>query len=915
MSIKKILILLWCLITIPGISQDLLPFVENFTKTDYGGDNQVWNVAQANDNTLYFANNHFFLRYNGVKWEKYTLPNKTIIRSVFADGDKIYCGSYNEFGYWKRLAGKMKYYSISAGKNLFNNTTDNEEIWKIFKLNNSIYFQSFSQLLVLKNNVIQKVKFPFQISYCFIISNKIYVSSVADGIFILDDEKIVKVQNWSTLSNTVIHGIEQVNNKTYIFTQKKGVLVDINGVLTTWKHPINELLKTELIIAAKIIKNNKIVIGTAFHGLYIVDLFDNSYINLSRTNSLKNNSVLHICYDNENNLWLGLDNGISHVEINSPLQIFSDNTGILGSVYSLSTTQNGYILGSNHGVFEYNNKNLRLLQKSEGQVWDIKKINKKFVIGHNEGTFIYENNNITKINNINGGWDVLKSNNDNAYFQANYSGIVAYYDNTDFSKLKRFEHIIKPIKYIAQTKPNELWAADNYKSLYKIDYDNAYKVTKIENVSKTNNIKNDFGVKLFTFKNDNYFLIDSNWYTYDRLTNKLEIKQFFNNNFKGVTQIIAINNESFLMLKDSKIYIVLQSNGQFIWNLIPEKYYEGKIINDDTKVFVENNKIFVNLDDGFFVYDLKHTQKPTKIYNIEGFYQNKLININTTIKHNQSVEINVIDAFYGFNRSQIFYKLNKSEKIIPIKKGNLVIHNLNSGAQEIYFFYNNGYEYKQIGKYTFTVSNPWYFSPYMILLYFVLLGILFYTYYRWNKIRYLQKILIKDEELKHQKAILQLELDAANSLKQQEIDKHILEIQIQTKAAEVASKSLSIAKQTELIDSIQKILDTENDVRQIKTNIKKSIKINAVNKNEWKNFESNVMQSNQEFVQNLTQKYPLLSAKDIKLCIYLKMNFSSKEIAPLMSISFRGVELHRYRLRKKLQIDTEVTLSKFMLSI
>ena len=915
MSIKKILILLWCLITIPGISQDLLPFVENFTKTDYGGDNQVWNVAQANDNTLYFANNHFFLRYNGVKWEKYTLPNKTIIRSVFADGDKIYCGSYNEFGYWKRLAGKMKYYSISAGKNLFNNTTDNEEIWKIFKLNNSIYFQSFSQLLVLKNNVIQKVKFPFQISYCFIISNKIYVSSVADGIFILEDEKIVKVQNWSTLSNTVIHGIDQVNNKTYIFTQKKGVLVDINGVLTTWKHPINELLKTELIITAKIIKNNKIVIGTAFHGLYIVDLFDNSYINLSRTNSLKNNSVLHICYDNENNLWLGLDNGISHVEINSPLQIFSDNTGILGSVYSLSTTQNGYILGSNHGVFEYNNKNLRLLQKSEGQVWDIKKINKKFVIGHNEGTFIYENNDITKINNINGGWDVLKSNNDNAYFQANYSGIVVYYDNTDFSKLKRFEHIIKPIKYIAQTKPNELWAADNYKSLYKIDYDNAYKVTKIENVSKTNNIKNDFGVKLFTFKNDNYFLIDSNWYTYDRLTNKLEIKQFFNNNFKGVTQIIAINNESFLMLKDSKIYIVLQSNGQFIWNLIPEKYYEGKIINDDTKVFVENNKIFVNLDDGFFVYDLKHTQKPTKIYNIEGFYQNKLINVNTTIKHNQSVEINVIDAFYGFNRSQIFYKLNKSEKIIPIKKGNLIVHNLNSGTQDIYFFYNNGYAYKQIGKYTFTVSNPWYFSPYMILLYFALIGILFYTYYRWNKIRYLQKILIKDEELKHQKAILQLELDAANSLKQQEIDKHILEIQIQTKAAEVASKSLSIAKQTELIDSIQKILDTENDVRQIKTNIKKSIKINAVNKNEWKNFESNVMQSNQEFVQNLTQKYPLLSAKDIKLCIYLKMNFSSKEIAPLMSISFRGVELHRYRLRKKLQIDTEVTLSKFMLSI
>ena len=77
-------------------------FVENFTKSNYNGDNQVWSIAQGSDNAFYFANNHYLLRYNGVRWEKYSLPNKTIIRSVFTDDDKIYSGSYNEFGYWKR---------------------------------------------------------------------------------------------------------------------------------------------------------------------------------------------------------------------------------------------------------------------------------------------------------------------------------------------------------------------------------------------------------------------------------------------------------------------------------------------------------------------------------------------------------------------------------------------------------------------------------------------------------------------------------------------------------------------------------------------------------------------------------------------------------------------------------------------
>ena len=109
-------------------AQELLPFVENYSKSDYQGDNQIWNVAQGNDDAMYFANNHYLLRYDGVKWEKYTLPNKTIIRSILIEGDKIYSGSYKEFGYWHRENGKMHYDSITKKLRLFDEK-DNEEIW------------------------------------------------------------------------------------------------------------------------------------------------------------------------------------------------------------------------------------------------------------------------------------------------------------------------------------------------------------------------------------------------------------------------------------------------------------------------------------------------------------------------------------------------------------------------------------------------------------------------------------------------------------------------------------------------------------------------------------------------------------------------------------------------------------------
>ena len=123
-------------------SQEILPFVENYSKQDYEGDNQIWSLTQGDDNAMYFANNSFLLRFDGVKWEKYTLPNKSIIRSVFSFENRIYTGSYNEFGYWERKKGKMYYTSLSQSNNFFENNSKSEEIWKIFALDSKIYFQT-----------------------------------------------------------------------------------------------------------------------------------------------------------------------------------------------------------------------------------------------------------------------------------------------------------------------------------------------------------------------------------------------------------------------------------------------------------------------------------------------------------------------------------------------------------------------------------------------------------------------------------------------------------------------------------------------------------------------------------------------------------------------------------------------------
>ena len=66
---------------------------------------------------------------------------------------------------------------------------------------------------------------------------------------------------------------------------------------------------------------------------------------------------------------------------------------------------------------------------------------------------------------------------------------------------------------------------------------------------------------------------------------------------------------------------------------------------------------------------------------------------------------------------------------------------------------------------------------------------------------------------------------------------------------------------------------------------------------------------------SLKEKHSNLTANELKLCAYLRMNLSTKEIAQLMNISIRGVEISRYRLRKKLQLATETSLFDYLMQI
>lgn len=138
---------------------------------------------------------------------------------------------------------------------------------------------------------------------------------------------------------------------------------------------------------------------------------------------------------------------------------------------------------------------------------------------------------------------------------------------------------------------------------------------------------------------------------------------------------------------------------------------------------------------------------------------------------------------------------------------------------------------------------------------------------------------------------------------------------------ELANQTFNlIQKNKYLLKLKEEILDMAKDARsqEVKGRISKlirSIDKEFDNKKQWELFETAFGEVHEDFLNKLKEDYPELTPNEIKLCAYLRMNISSKEIASLMNISVRGVEISRYRLRKKLNLGSDTNLTKFILEL
>lgn len=405
--------------------------VTNYYPKEYAAGTQNWQLKQQMNGWIYAANNYGLLEYDGDNWQLYGIWNSSVIRSVEIDANgTIYVGGANEFGkLTPNSYGTLDYQPLSS--RIPEEYASFGEVWNLHRQENVLYIQTSDHLFILPDKGELAVITPKSRIYCSaMIGTGIYVAT-ADGIYLLTGNHLHALRGSELLSGYEIRAIQPYgSNGILIGTDFNGIfLYDGEKIRRFDTEADNFIRKNQLYSLC--VGEKYIAYGTVLDGVAITDRQGRNCRYVNTQNGLQNNTVLSMLFDKENNLWLGLDQGIDRLAIESPLLLLYGTHDFYGSGYTSAVHEQKTYFGTNQGLYycEYPLKltqertELKLIGGSAGQVWSLDEIDGTLFCSHNRGLFVVENTSLISINSQEGFWQIRPLPGSDCAIAGSYKGL------------------------------------------------------------------------------------------------------------------------------------------------------------------------------------------------------------------------------------------------------------------------------------------------------------------------------------------------------------------------------------------------------------------------------------------------------------------------------------------------------------
>ncbi|MDX2245925.1 MAG: triple tyrosine motif-containing protein [Bacteroidia bacterium] len=918
---------LW--VSFPVFSQEV-PHTISFSQTSQKALDNTWMIAQDDHSFMYFANNEGLILYDGSEWQTFTLPHKQIIRSVAIDSKgNIFTGAYGEFGYWTQDENsQLQYHSLS--ENVHYNLAHSEEIWNIVVKEEYVLLQSFSTIYKYDYREVTVIKPPQGLTIMFIhsVRGRDFLQVRGKGVFeILPDGGFRLLAGSEALAQMEVVAILPYQDSGLIIgTSLNGLFIWDNGLLQPWAIAANRLFFENQLNKGIQLSSGAYAFGTILNGVYILNPDGSLKWNLNRKKGLQNNTVLSVLEDVQQNLWLGLDKGIDMIELNSPLIFFPDNDGFLGTVFASVLFEGQLYLGTNHGVYhrpwgDKSQKNFTFLPGSQGQVWELKVVDNQLFCGHNEGTFRINRGKLEKVSSITGGWMMLRlPDHPDKLIQCTYTGLVIF--AKDQQNTWRFSHRLPelrdPIQKILFDKEGFLWALNPYKGLsrLKIDAQQSH-IQTLRSFTKKDGLPSEFDLDITQFGDQIVIRSDNQFFTFDYATQGLlPIDSIMGQPLEpGQYSLInGVNDEWF------KVYPRM---AEFIKEKEVKKVSVSLVSSFTNIIALDSQYYLLGLNSGYALY--KKNQPETGNYTTtirplitrvclvsekdSGFCMSPLTFTQPALqlKHNQNY-LRFSFTYPDYSHSSRFrYRLDGFNETLS-EWGNEHFKEYSNLAPGSYTFRVQNQWSENLATFSFSILPAWYETIWAQILWVilsmatvVLLGQ--YQAYRLEQHRR-EKERLKQQELEHQL------MEARNEK---------LQLEVLGKSQELANSTMSLVRKNEIL------LDMKRELKKIGAEFDQSLPYkyyrqilrlidgNITNEYDWQVFETNFNQVHDQFFKRLKADYPELTPGDLQLAAFLRINLPSKEIAPLLNMSLRGIENKRYRLRKKMGLKPEDNLTELLI--
>lgn len=349
---KKLYLLLLMVVTTIS-SYGKIPVVRSFIPLDYKGGRQNWGIDIAKNHVVYFANDSGVLTFDGNRWHTIKSPNNTAIRSVMHDEDsgRIYVGAYNEVGYFEVLPPLYKEEYRSILPELGAADSKIGEVWHMAKGSGVMLFiATDKEFYALKDGKLEK-RFAIEDIKALLVTDKAAYIGTSDKIYryACADRSLSTLTTNKDMDGADIVSLMKHGDDIVIATAKGGVYRrEADGSIV--RVPLAPGIDRARIYCAAM-SGDRLALGTIGDGAIVVDITTGEAMYANVNTGLPNNTVLSVCFDGFGNLWLGLDNGISYMMVNSPFSILYDETNKIGTGYASIVDGGQLYLGTNQGLY------------------------------------------------------------------------------------------------------------------------------------------------------------------------------------------------------------------------------------------------------------------------------------------------------------------------------------------------------------------------------------------------------------------------------------------------------------------------------------------------------------------------------------------------------------------------------------